>query len=115
MNEEAAKVMLDNVVGIKGRKIGDGMIVIKEILWPDLPQRPPKKIDKDVSILATSDIHVGSKLFLEKEFGNFLNWINGNASYGSDLQKVGRIKYMFITGDNVDGVRSEERRVGKEG
>ena len=104
LNDEAAKVMPDNVIGIKGRKIGDEMIVAKEILWPDLPQKPVKKIDKDVSIMSISDIHVGSKLFMEREFSNFLNWINGNASAGTDLQRIGKIKYIFITGDNVDGV-----------
>ena len=104
LNEEAAKVMLDNVIGIKGRKIGGEMVVAKEILWPDMPQKPAKKISKDVSILCISDIHVGSKLFMEKEFSNFLNWIHGNSSVGNDLERIGKIKYLFITGDNVDGV-----------
>ena len=48
-----------------------------------------------------SDIHVGSKTFLNREFQDFLNWINGRLG---DLEVVSKIRYIVIAGDLVDGI-----------
>lgn len=97
-------VLLDNVVGIKCKKISDELVGIKEILWPDVPMRPAKLSERDVSIAATSDLHVGSKLFLEKSFKKFLDWLNGRTELQKDKDIVGKIKYLVFAGDNVDGI-----------
>lgn len=102
--EQARGIMLDDVLGIKGQKANNEMIIIKEIFWPDLPQRPLRFSERDLGIASISDIHVGSKLFLEKEFNHFLSWLNGNASSEKERKKIGKIKYLVIAGDNVDGI-----------
>ncbi|MFH1224701.1 MAG: metallophosphoesterase [Candidatus Diapherotrites archaeon] len=104
MFEISEHVLMDDVVAIKGRKISDGMAIIKEITWPDLPQRQARRSERDLSAAVISDMHVGSKLFLEKEYGKFLAWINGNVDSAAEAEAVGKIKYLFIAGDNVDGV-----------
>ncbi len=104
LNRDAGKVLLDDVIGIKGKKFSDEVLIVKMILWPDLIQRQPKTGERDVSVMLISDIHVGSRLFMEKEFTNFLSWLNGNASSEKELERIGKIKYMVIAGDNVDGV-----------
>jgi len=48
-----------------------------------------------------SDIHVGSNTFLNREFQDFLNWINGRSG---DLEVVSKIRYVVIAGDLVDGI-----------
>lgn len=97
-------VLLDDVIGIKATKISDEMVIINEIFWPDIPQKPLKKADNDVNMAVFSDMHVGSKLFLEKEFNKFISWLNGNLGSKKEIDRVGKIKYAVIAGDNVDGI-----------
>ena len=49
-----------------------------------------------------SDLHVGSKYFLKQNFQKFLEWINGRSARHREL--AGKIKYITIAGDLVDGV-----------
>jgi DNA polymerase II small subunit len=51
-----------------------------------------------------SDVHVGSKQFLPKNFDKFLKWINGK--YGNSRQRAlaEKTKYVVVCGDIVDGV-----------
>ena len=103
--EEGNRIMLDDVIGIKGKKLANDLILVQQVLWPDLPiDRKRKKVEKDVSLASISDIHIGSKLFLEKNFQRFLSWINGRTGSESDKKEAGKIKYLVITGDNVDGI-----------
>ncbi len=97
-------ILLDNVVGVKCKKISEELVGIKEVLWPDVPMRPAKLSERDVSIAGISDIHMGSKLFLEKPFKKFLEWLNGRTELQKDKDIVGKIKYLVIVGDNVDGI-----------
>ncbi|MCD6478478.1 MAG: DNA-directed DNA polymerase II small subunit [Candidatus Diapherotrites archaeon] len=101
---EKNRIMLDDVLGIRGVKVSKDMVIAKEILWPDLPQRNMKLINKEVYVASISDMHVGSKLFLERAFQKFLAWINGNAGSPEEKKFVKKIKYLFVTGDNVDGI-----------
>jgi len=104
LTEIAAHIMLDDVIGVKGVKFGDQFLIAKEILWPDLPMRPAKTSERKVSLASISDLHVGSKLFLEKDFYRFLDWINGRIGSEKEKEKVGNIKYLLVVGDNVDGI-----------
>ncbi|MDO8538080.1 MAG: metallophosphoesterase [archaeon] len=101
--EFAKNVLPDNVIAVKAVKATDEMIIIKEIFFPELPQRGVKKAERDLAACVISDIHVGSKQFLEKEFYKFLSWLKGDCS-DKEKKKVGKIKYLFVLGDNVDGI-----------
>ena len=98
------RALPDTVVGVRGQKIGAEMVIANDVFLPDLPQRQFRKIEEDVCVASISDLHVGSKLFLEKEFGTFIEWLNGKADNPKDLELIQKIKYLFITGDCVDGV-----------
>tara|TARA_Y100000310_G_scaffold343831_2_gene453355 strand:- start:10619 stop:12139 length:1521 start_codon:yes stop_codon:yes gene_type:complete len=104
INREAGKILIDDVIGIKGKKFADEVVIIQSFLWPDLMQRTPKTAERDLSVMLLSDMHIGSKLFMEKEFNKLLSWINGNANTEKELERIGKIKYLVIAGDNVDGV-----------
>jgi DNA polymerase II small subunit len=97
-------ILPDNVIGVKAIKWAEDLVIAKEIFFPDLQLRKQKTINEKVSIAATSDLHVGSKLFLEKKFYEFLEWINGRAGSEKEREKVSRIKYLVISGDNCDGI-----------
>ncbi|MCR4368445.1 MAG: metallophosphoesterase, partial [archaeon] len=104
MNRESNHVLIDDVIGIKGKKFADEVMIVKSFVWPDLAQRSPREGHRDLGLCLISDTHVGSKLFMEKEFNRFLSWINGNVATQKDVERVGKIKYLVIAGDNVDGV-----------
>ncbi|MDP2974167.1 MAG: DNA-directed DNA polymerase II small subunit [Candidatus Diapherotrites archaeon] len=96
-------IIVDDVIALKAVKWQEGMLIIKEIIRPDLPVRENRKAEQNVSIASISDMHVGSKLFLEKPFQNFLEWLNGRTENKKEQEKVSKIKYLIVTGDNVDG------------
>ncbi|MCK4883382.1 MAG: DNA-directed DNA polymerase II small subunit [Candidatus Diapherotrites archaeon] len=101
----ANQMLLDDVVAIKGRLIGNGdLLLVNEVIWPDTPFIKGNRAEEEVFAAFTSDVHIGSKLFMKKEFNNMIKWLNGN--YGSQKSReiVGKIKYLFIAGDLVDGI-----------
>lgn len=99
--ESARSLMTEDVVAVKG-KISGQLIIANSVVWPDVPIRNRKPAGEDVAIAFASDTQVGSKLFLEKQFGNMLKWLNGGLDYKKDL--AGKVKYLIINGDVVDGV-----------
>jgi DNA polymerase II small subunit len=102
--EEANKIILDDVIGLKATKISNEMIIVNDFFWPELESRAMTPAERDLDAIIISDMHVGSKLFLEKEFQKFLNWLNGNTESEKDKEKIGKIKYLIIVGDSVDGI-----------
>ncbi len=100
----AERVLVDSVIAIKAIKWNEDLLIVKEVLWPDMPVRQARHADTDFTIASTSDFHMGSRFFLEKECNHFINWINGREGGEKEQEKVGKIKYLVITGDNVDGV-----------
>lgn len=96
-------VVLDEVIGVRGIN-GNNIIFANSLLFPDIPMTEEiKKCKDETYALFLSDIHVGSKNFLENDFKKFLKWINQEV--GTDEQKhiASKVKYIFIAGDLVDG------------
>ncbi|MEM3245715.1 MAG: DNA-directed DNA polymerase II small subunit [Candidatus Micrarchaeaceae archaeon] len=100
--ESASKIITDEVLVVVG-KISGPFVIASELLWPDIPIKEQKVIEDDIAIAFISDIHVGSKLFMEKNFTKMLEWINGNVNSKS-RSLAGKIKYIIIGGDIVDGI-----------
>src|SRR3989344_7648028 len=97
-------LLLDEVVGIIGTYL-DNALFINNMLLPDIPNNNQlKKVDEDCCAAFTSDIHIGSRVCLEKEFINFVEWLNCN--YGDEQQReiASKVKYLFLVGDLVEGV-----------
>jgi DNA polymerase II small subunit len=100
---EAKDIVLDEVIGITGVKIGD-VVFVNEIIWPDVPtEKELKKHDQEKHAIFLSDIHVGSTKFLPEDFERFLKWINGGIGNQQQKQIAKNIEYIFIAGDLVDG------------
>jgi DNA polymerase II small subunit len=102
----AREVVLDEIVGITGQlsKKGD-LLVIQNIIYPDISiQNSRHKSEDPICAAFLSDIHVGSKEFLEKQWQSFIKWINGNIGNSRQKDVAGRIKYIVIPGDVVDGI-----------
>ena len=102
----ANEVVLDEIIGIRGQlsKNGD-LIVIRSIVYPDISiQNERHKSEMPLYAAFLSDIHIGSKQFMEDEWQAFLRWINGNMGNSRQRDVAGKIKYIIIPGDVVDGI-----------
>ena len=77
-----------------------GKFIVKNCYSLDIPAEVFPSVDgkEPVYSVFLSDIHVGSKTFLEQEFQDFLDWINGRSG---DLEVVSRIRYVVVAGDVV--------------
>lgn len=73
-------------------------VVFTDILLPDVPTHKPNRSRTDAYVVLLSDLHVGSKYFLEKEFLVFLDWLSGADPVAR------RVRFVLIAGDVVDGV-----------
>nr|MBA3750411.1 DNA-directed DNA polymerase II small subunit [Nitrosopumilus sp.] len=74
---------------------------IKNLFSLDIPDRIPNKAKSEIFSILISDLHIGSKFFMEKEFQNFLEWLNGN---DDNNEIISKIKYICICGDLIDGI-----------
>ncbi|PIN70684.1 hypothetical protein COV93_00550 [Candidatus Woesearchaeota archaeon CG11_big_fil_rev_8_21_14_0_20_43_8] len=102
--ELGKEIVEDEIIGIVGTN-GDKIIFSNKIIFPDIPlSKEFKKAGEEVYAVFLSDLHIGSNNFLYKEFNKFLKWIN--CELGNDKQKemASKIRYVFISGDLVDGV-----------
>ena len=102
----ANEIALDEVIGVHGKvsKNGD-LIIIQSIVFPDISiQHKKQKAEVPLCAAFLSDIHIGSKMFLEDEWHSFLKWINGNLGNSRQRNAAGKIKYLVVPGDVVDGI-----------
>jgi DNA polymerase II small subunit len=98
---KAKNVLLDDIVAISG-KVLEPYIIAEDIEWPDLPVvRERKTPEADVATAYLSDIHFGSRYFLEKYLDSFVEWLHGK---GDSKELAGKVKYIVIAGDIVDGI-----------
>lgn len=101
--EKAKNALPDDVIGVRG--FGDAEIIFaNDIIYPDSILQEKVYLGRDESIAFISDVHVGSANFLEEKFLKFIKWINGESDNDIQRQDALKIKYLLITGDNVDGV-----------
>jgi len=100
--EKAKEIVLDDIIGLRCSG-GKEMAFVNEIVFPEAHINEKKKLEEESYALFISDIHLGSTRFLEKNFMRFIDWLNGDCS-DEQRKKLEKIKYLFITGDNVDGV-----------
>ena len=102
--EIARDLVLDDCIGLLGKKKGD-IVFVSEILLPEMPMGMElKKYPGECLAAVISDIHVGSVNFLEEEFERFISWLRGETGNEEQCSTAKRIKYLFILGDLVAGI-----------
>jgi len=102
--QRAQGALLDQVICVVGRKSREDLIVASDIINPDIPEIKPNMAFEEVHVALLSDLHVGSREFLEKVFERFLLWLKGEVGNGRQKYIAGRVKYVVIAGDLVDGI-----------
>jgi len=110
---DAQRLVPDEVVGFEGA-VSEPFIFANSLLWPEVPIREPRLAERDLSIAFISDIHVASRFFMEDNFRKMLRWLNGDCPTEKEREAAGKVKYLVIDGDVVDGVGiypSQEREL----
>ena len=100
---DVKQILLDSFVLLDIRINERGTAILNNILQPDVPEHLPIFSKKRVYAVLTSDIHVGSKNFLKKEFEMFVAWLNEKENK-KEKEIIRRIKYIIIAGDSIDGI-----------
>jgi len=102
----AGDLVLDEIIGVTGKLSNHGdLFLVNKIIYPDISlNNRTRKAHAPLHAAFLSDIHVGSKEFMSKQWNAFLKWINGNLGNSRQKQVAGKIKYLIIPGDIVDGI-----------
>ena len=96
----ASDIVFDEVLGVSG-VLGDGIVFANSLVFPDIPVVEMKHSPDEAYAAVLSCVHVGSSLFEAEKFENFVKWANGE---GPDQEIAKKLKYLFVSGDLVDGV-----------
>ena len=101
--EKSKEVILDEVIGLKCSGSSE-ILFANDIIFPDCRIFDKKRAKKEEIAAFISDTHIGSNKFLENNFMKFVNWLNGEVGNEKQRQEALKVKYLFITGDTIDGV-----------
>jgi DNA polymerase II small subunit len=91
--DQVVMLELENAKGVPG-------LSVKGVFSPDIPDHLPSRSKSEAYAVLISDLHVGSKYFMEQEFLKFLDWL----SMSDNDDVVRRIKFLCIGGDLIDGI-----------
>lgn len=89
--DQVVMLELENAKGVPG-------LSVKSVFSPDIPDHLPSRSKSESYAVLISDLHVGSKYFMEQEFLRFLDWLS------SDDEIVRKISFLCICGDLIDGI-----------
>ena len=73
-------------------------LIIKDLISPDVPDKASNRSESETFAVFLSDLHIGSKYFMEEEFSDFVSWLS------SPDPVARKIRFVLIGGDLVDGV-----------
>ncbi len=97
-------ILSDEVLGLALALPKDGgqLARVEALERPDVPlTRATGRADEPHRTLFLSDLHIGSKSFLEDEWGRLIGFLRGE---GPDADAAGGIDCAVIAGDLVDGI-----------
>jgi len=92
---DAERLIMDEVIGVKGKLSNDGKLFFAEQMFrPDIRiDNKPYTSETPGKAVLISDVHVGSDTFLEDAWNRFLEWLPDSGA-----------SYLLIAGDLVDGI-----------
>lgn len=98
LQKTASTLLTDQFVMARISLGKNSRLIIKDLIQPDIPDQVTNKSDTETYAVFLSDLHIGSKYFMEAEFTEFVSWL-------STPDPIARkIRFVLIGGDVVDGV-----------
>ena len=95
----AETVVADEVVGVAGTVNDRGLLIAQALVQPDLPTTKVfRGTEGHARAAFMSDIHVGSRTFLDEKWSKVTAWLSG-------ADEIARsVRYLVVSGDVVDGI-----------
>jgi len=98
LQETADTLLMDQFAMFKIVPAKNGGFFAKDIYLPDIPEHSTNRSKTETYAVFLSDLHVGSKFFMEEELNDFISWV-------SSTDPIARkIRFIIIGGDLIDGV-----------
>ena len=94
----ADTLLIDQFVMARISSAKNSGYIIKDIILPDIPEQAKNKSETEAYAVFLSDLHIGSKYFMENELSEFVSWLS------SPDPVARKIRFILIGGDMVDGV-----------
>ena len=98
LREEAKVLLVDQFVTVRVGKTKSNKKVVKELSLPGIPSRVPNRSETESFAVFLSDLHIGSRFFMEESFLEFVEWLSGSDPVAR------RVDFVVVGGDLVDGV-----------
>lgn len=98
LQKTAATLLNDQFVMVRVSMGKNSGFIVKDLILPDIPDHVPNRSESDVYAIFLSDLHIGSKYFLEEEFSGFISWLS------SPDPVARKVRFVIIGGDVIDGV-----------
>jgi DNA polymerase II small subunit len=98
LQKTAGTLLMDQFVMARVGSGKNSGYIIKDLILPDIPEQAKNKSESEAYAVFLSDLHIGSKYFMEDEFSDFVSWIS------SPDPVARKIRFVLIGGDLVDGV-----------
>jgi len=98
LQKTAGTLLNDQFVMVRTSPGKNSGMIIKDLILPDIPDQATNKSETETYAVFLSDLHIGSKFFMEEEFNAFISWLS------SPDPVARKIRFVLIAGDIVDGV-----------
>ena len=104
VKKKALLLLPDQIVCLAVIKTRTNLFLAEDIIFPEIGKKVQQRAQEPVYAVLTSDLHIGSTMFEKEAFRRFILWLRGK--YGDDQMRdiAGKVKYLLVAGDIVDGV-----------
>jgi DNA polymerase II small subunit len=104
IKKKALMLLPDTVFCAAVIKTRTNLLMAEDIILPEVGRKQPQRAQEPIYAVFTSDIHVGSTKFTKEAFKRFILWLRGKYGTPEMREIAGRVKYLLVAGDIVDGV-----------
>lgn len=98
LQDVANSLLIDQFVMERISLGRNGGFIIKDIIVPNIPDHIPNYSKTETYAVFLSDLHIGSKYFMEKELQKFVLWLT------SPDPIARKIRFVLVAGDVIDGI-----------
>lgn len=98
LKETASSLLMDQFIMEKIVAGKNGGFIVKDIILPDIPDHVTNRSKTETYALFLSDLHIGSRYFMEREFSDLIDWLSGPDPVAR------KVRFVVIGGDVVDGI-----------
>src|SRR3989344_3565420 len=101
---EKGRELLDDDIVAFSVSGNSEMLFANDIFFPEARIEEKRYSEFDEYVAFISDLHAGSKMFLEENLRRFVRWLNGEEGDKEQKEIARKVRYLIINGDTIDGV-----------